>query len=75
MTTRQSEMADPHSLHEWCTFDIIMLFFHNARLTPWRTLMAYSILSRNAEESFNRLLNADPDADHRVYSSFEAEPP
>ena len=31
------------------------------RLTSWRNLMAYFMLSHNGEESLNNLLNPDPD--------------
>ena len=29
------------------------------RLTSWRTLMAYFVVSRNAEEAFNQFLSPD----------------
>ena len=58
---------DPYSLR--CTFDSITHFFHhNARLTSWRTLMSYLVLSRNGEESLNKFSIPDPnpDLDHLI---------
>ena len=36
----------------------------NGQRTTWRTLMAYFVLSRNCEESFNEFLSPGPDPDH-----------
>ena len=39
-----------------------MHFFHNnARLASWRTVMAYFVISRNGEESFDAFSSPDPD--------------
>ena len=49
------------------TCDFVTLFFHrNKPLMSWRTLMAYSVLSHNSEESFNKLLSPRPvpNSDH-----------
>ena len=52
MTTRQSLTTGPR-----------LCFHHNARLTSWRTLMAYFVQSRNGEESLNKCLSPGPDPD------------
>ena len=37
---------------------------HNVRLTLWRTLMAYLVLSPHDEESLKKFLSQDPNPDH-----------